>query len=382
MECDIGLVLREFYEGTAWSLSGNNYGSLKWNINNTIPKPTYEEIQSRWTDELILKTKLDKVREKRNKLLTNTDKYALPDWPHETLSIQENYINHRQTLRNLPILVTPLEDGSVNIWVTNQNGTLQIGDSITSSNISGYFTKGEPTIVTAKKVCDFSASTTETYYSNVVNFTQKDEEIYYTSNVISYYEGNVVSHYSNLIVYDDVNVYTNIDIEEYSNLEADTQSNYTTVLRSDTSPIELDGYTPIFSYSNVTLNQYDANIHGDHVKVIIPSSNVIEYSNITATKYEALDSNHIITPTYTSFYHEISNTSIRVQQYAELTPDQRTEYTVQSVPAVTSNLQSFYTPQTKTNVHELRYLDGSGVLTDQANAVWTARQVECTFPGP
>ena len=98
----------------------------------------------------------------------------------------------------------------------------------------------------------------------------------------------------------------------------------------------------------------------------------------------------LITPRYTYFSNVItseesnvvSHSNIRVQEYATLTPTKRSNYTVHTVDEVRSNLQTHYTPYTITIPNELRYLDGSGVLTDQANAVWTARQVECIFPSP
>ena len=196
-----------------------------------------------------------------------------------------------------------------------------------------------------------------------------------------------MTHYSNLVVYDGVNVYTNVEVGAYANLATEVQGNYTAVSVSQDSVEEVEGYTPVLSYSNVSSDVYDANVHTEYTKVVTHYSNIsvvetVEYSNISASAYEALDSNLVVTPGYTSFFHEVSNTSIRVGAYATLTPEQRTEYTIQSVPAVTSNLQSFYTPQSKTTVHELRYIDASGALTDQANAVWKAAQVECTFPSP
>lgn len=332
-------------------------------------------------EEHMFNFKMMDLRNKRRYLLNESDKYAIPDWPHPTPEARQAWLDYRQALRDLPTLVTPLEGGSMKLWVTDENGSLQVGDSLVSSNTAGYFTKGEPAVVTIKNACDFSESTTETYYSNIVSVTQKDEVSYWTSNAVSHYVGNVVSYYSNVVIYDGVNVYTNVQIEEYSNLEAGAQSHFVAIMKSNTSPIEIEGYTPVLKYSNITSDLYDANVHVNYTKVIeSPASNVVEYSNITATKYGNLNSNLIVTPAYTSFYHELSNTSIRVQQYAALTPEQRTEYTIQSVPAVTSNLQSFYTPQIKTTAHEIRYLDASGTLTDQANAVWKAAQVECTFP--
>ncbi len=377
---DFAASLFKHYKNYIWSITGAEYTKLIWSDENIIPKPTEEDLTSKYNQIMAEKT-FTQLRRRRDRALTKTDKYTVTDWPHSNLNVQQDRFDQRQTLRDLPTLVSPIEDNLMNVWVTNQNGTLQSRDGLIASNISGYFTKGEPAVVTVRDPCDFSTSTTETYYSNIVSVTQKDEVSYWTSNTISHYEGNVVSHYSNVVVYDGVNVYTNVEIGEYSNLEAGTQSDYTAVMKSNTSTIEIEGYTPVLIYSNISSDQYVANVHTDYVKIVTtPISNVVEYSNITATKYGNLNSNLIVTPAYTSFYHEVSNTSIRVEAYAALTPEQRTEYTVQSVPAITSNLQSFYTSQSKTTVHELRYLDGSGVLTDQANAVWTARQVECIFP--
>ena len=318
------------------------------------------------------------LRTKRNQALEQTDRYAITDFPYATDDDKQTRLTQRQTLRDLPSLVTPLEGGSMKLWVTNENGSLQAGDSLVLSNTAGYFTKGEPAVVTIKDACDFSASTTETYYSNIVSVTQSNvvttsetaqegytENAYWTSNSVSYYTGNVVSHYSNVVVYDGVSVYSNSDT---------AQEGYTAVLRSNTSPVEVEGYTPVLSYSNVSSDRYDANVHTEYTKVVTHYSNIsvvetVEYSNISASAYEALDSNLVVTPGYTSFFHEVSNTSIRVQQYAALTPEQRSEYTIQSVPAVTSNLQSFYTPQTKTVTHEIKDVGD-----------YKAAHVECTLP--
>ena len=264
------------------------------------------------------------------------------------------------------------------LWVTNQNGPLQAGDSLVTSNVAGYFTKGAPAVVTIKDACDFSASTTETYYSNIASVTESNvvatsetpqegytENAYWTSNSVSYYTGNVVTHYSNVVVYDGVSVYSNSET---------AQEGYTAVSISQDSVEEVEGYTPVLSYSNVSSDRYDASVHTDYVKVVNHYSNVsvvetVAYSNITASTYEALDTVHVITPGYTSFLHEVSNTSILVGAYAQLTPTQRSEYTVQVIEPVTSNLQSFYTPQTRVVNHEIK---------DVGDHI--AAHVECTFP--
>jgi hypothetical protein len=189
------------------------------------------------------------------------------------------------------------------------------------------------------------------------------ENVYWTSNTISHYEGNTVSHYSNVVVYDGVNVYTNVQVGEYANLTADAQEGYTPMYTSNTSPVEIEGYEPVIVYSNVSSDVYDASVHTEYTKVVTHYSNIsvvetVTYSNISMAAYANLETEHIVTPGYTNFYNEASNTSIRVEQYAALTPEQRAAYVVQTIAPVTSNLQSYYTQQTREVPTYLRELEG------------------------
>jgi len=354
---------------------GSNWESIE--LEDGIEKPPKDEFDEK-VSNFINSINRSSLRKRRNKLLNQSDKYTTTDYPHSNLTVQQEWLDQRQTLRDLPSLVTPLEGGSMKLWVTNQNGPLQAGDSLVTSNVAGYFTKGAPAVVTIKDACDFSASTTETYYSNIASVTESNvittsetpqegytENAYWTSNSVSYYTGNVVTHYSNVVVYDGVSVYSNSET---------AQEGYTAVSISQDSVEEVEGYTPVLSYSNVSSDRYDANVYTDYMKVVTHYSNVsvvetVAYANITASTYEALDSNAVVTPGYTSFFHEVSNTSILVGAYAQLTPTQRTEYTINTIEPVTSNLQSFYTPQTKTVTHEIK---------DVGDHI--AAHVECTFP--
>jgi hypothetical protein len=374
---DIPLVLSNYYKGQGWSLNGDKYNGLEWDENNTLPKPTLEELTTK-REELMAAQPLKELRTKRNQVLSTTDIYAITDYPHSNLAMQQEWLDYRQVLRDLPSNGTAVNGGNIKLWVTNQNGPLQAGDSLVTSNVAGYFTKGAPAVVTIKDACAFSASTTETYYSNIASVTESNvvttsetpqegytENAYWTSNSVSYYTGNVVTHYSNVVVYDGVSVYSNSET---------AQEGYTAVSISQDSVEEVEGYTPVLSYSNVSSDRYDANVYTDYVKVVTHYSNVsvvetVAYANITASTYEALDSNAVVTPGYTSFFHEVSNTSILVGAYAQLTPTQRTEYTINTIEPVTSNLQSFYTPQTKTVTHEIK---------DVGDHI--AAHVECTFP--
>src|SRR6056300_521279 len=262
------------------------------------------------------------------------------------------------------------------VWVTDEGGPLQPGDGLMASNIARYFTKGEPAVVTICDCCEFANSTMETYYSNIVSVIQSNvlttsetpqegytENVYWTSNTISHYMGNVIAYYSNVVVYDGVNVYTNVQVGEYTNLATDAQEGYTPVYTSNTSPVEIEGYEPVIVYSNVSSDVYDANVHTEYTKVVTHYSNisvveVVTYSNISMAAYANLETEHIVTPGYTNFYNEASNTSIRVEQYAALTPEQRAVYVVQTIAPVTSNLQSYYTQQTRTVPLQVRELEG------------------------
>ncbi len=377
-------VIREFDNTPPGFTHGSTYESIKFP--EGYEKPPKEEFEAK-LQELIDAQPLKELRTKRNTLLAQTDRYAITDFPYGTEDDKQARLTQRQALRDLPTLVTPTEGGSMKLWVTNENGSLQAGDGLVLSNTAGYFTKGEPAVVTIKDPCDFSESTTETYYSNIVSVTESSvvttsetaqegytENAYWTSNSVSYYTGNVVTHYSNVVVYDGVNVYTNVQVGEYANLAAEVQGNYTAVSVSQDSVEEVEGYTPVLSYSNVSSDLYDANVHTEYTKVVTHYSNIsvvetVEYSNITSVAYEALDSNLIVTPGYTSFFHELSNTSIRVGAYASLTPEQRTEYTVTVVEPVTSNLQSFYTPHTRVVTREVRDVGD-----------YKAVEVVCTLP--
>ena len=342
------------------------------------------------------------LRRHRNKLLDESDKYVTPDYNHASDEEKDKWVKYRNALRDIPSSISnqlafegdlgkiawpvrpdgkinttcTIRDGSMKLWVTNENGSLQTGDSLVSSNTAGYFTKGEPAVVVVKTPCDFSASTTETYYSNIVSVTESNvvttsetaqegytENAYWTSNTISHYVGNVVSYYTNVVVYDGVSVYTNVQVGEYSNLDTEIQEGYTAVMVSNTSPVEIEGYAPVVVYSNVSSDLYDANVHTEYTKVITHYSNIsvveqVTYSNITAAEYANLSTGYIVTPGYTLFVNAASNTTIRVEQYAALTPEQRAEYVVQPVAPVTSNLQTYYTAQTREMHHTIRELDG------------------------
>ena len=73
-------------------------------------------------DLTISELAMEKMRDERNILLQNTDKYALSDYPHSSDSVKQTWITYRQELRNLTTSQTPSLDSNgelINItWPT------------------------------------------------------------------------------------------------------------------------------------------------------------------------------------------------------------------------------------------------------------------------
>jgi hypothetical protein len=83
-------VLLKFFGECSWSCS-KTYESMKWNDTETT-KPTKEHLEGLWVE--VLK---GEMRKERNKLLSETDYTALPDFPNRDM-----YLEYRQKLRDFP----------------------------------------------------------------------------------------------------------------------------------------------------------------------------------------------------------------------------------------------------------------------------------------
>lgn len=86
------------YVGCKWRHSGslNDYSTLEWFDNNTIPKPTLEKLEQDWP---LIKQQMigEKLRKKRDELLVASDFMVLPD---RTATTEQ--LTYRQALRDLP----------------------------------------------------------------------------------------------------------------------------------------------------------------------------------------------------------------------------------------------------------------------------------------
>ena len=99
-ECIVSLV-----PNAEFSMNGNDYSSIQWNSTNLI-LPTEDEIQ---TKKLELENNLPKeiLRRERDILLMESDKYALPDYPHSSETKRTEWFTYRQSLRDITTTQTP-----------------------------------------------------------------------------------------------------------------------------------------------------------------------------------------------------------------------------------------------------------------------------------
>ena len=108
---DIVETIHEYYPGSGYSIVNNDYDRLTW-YDTEIPKPTLEELTAKY-EELVAAKPMKNLRKERDDLLSKTDKYALPDWPHASLEKQREWLEYRQALRDLPSIT---EDPANPVW--------------------------------------------------------------------------------------------------------------------------------------------------------------------------------------------------------------------------------------------------------------------------
>ena len=103
MKHTISTALQYRWLGTQWIL--NDEYSIEW-LSTDVAKPTMEELQTAIA-ELDASEAMRLLREKRYTMLTATDVYALPDFPHGSDEKRAEWMAYRQNLRDLPNNSTP-----------------------------------------------------------------------------------------------------------------------------------------------------------------------------------------------------------------------------------------------------------------------------------
>lgn len=112
---DYSKLLGLAYPGQGWSLWDNhNFESLHWDSTNNIGKPSLDDLLQKLESVKPVEA-LRLLREKRNVLLADSDKYVLPDFPHASNEQKEAWLAYRQALRDLTISQTPLLTGTLEL---------------------------------------------------------------------------------------------------------------------------------------------------------------------------------------------------------------------------------------------------------------------------
>lgn len=83
---DIAQILTQRYEGSEWTLDGNNYSSLTW-LSDT-PKPTLEELQLQWED-VEFEIEVERVQALRKAAYQNESDPIFFDWQRGEVMEQE-----------------------------------------------------------------------------------------------------------------------------------------------------------------------------------------------------------------------------------------------------------------------------------------------------
>jgi hypothetical protein len=107
------LALEIIAPGVPYTSDGTTWESVVFG-ETTLVKPShniYEEVVYRLENVEAIK----KLREERNALLDQSDKYVTPDYPHRLELDIQNWKDYRRALRDLPRTARPTLDADGNL---------------------------------------------------------------------------------------------------------------------------------------------------------------------------------------------------------------------------------------------------------------------------
>ena len=112
MTFDIRSAITALRPGAECTITGNTYEGITW-LDKNQTKPTEDEINAKIT-ELETAEPMKLLREKRNKLIAETDWTQLKDISLDSIR-EKNWKEYRQALRDLPNGSTPKLDSFGNL---------------------------------------------------------------------------------------------------------------------------------------------------------------------------------------------------------------------------------------------------------------------------
>jgi hypothetical protein len=104
-------LLKRLHPTLKWHINDedvNNYDKIQWMDENTS-LPTREEFENEWNIYLN-EEGLAFLRQQRNTLLDQSDKYIVADYPHPSPEARQAWLDYRQALRDLPTNTTDPEN--------------------------------------------------------------------------------------------------------------------------------------------------------------------------------------------------------------------------------------------------------------------------------
>ena len=108
---DIGFVIATYYSGQGFYIDNNDYETLRWYEENTLPKPTLEELTEKWNEYLTTQP-WKEFRQERNQRLAEVDWIFSEDYAIDDASYQQ-WLMYRKALRDLPSVT---EDPANPVW--------------------------------------------------------------------------------------------------------------------------------------------------------------------------------------------------------------------------------------------------------------------------
>jgi hypothetical protein len=307
-----------------------------------------------------------------------------------------NFVSVSQKeLGDTRVYINSVGEGAM--WVVNTNGSLESGDYITTSNVAGYGQKQESdslknyTVAKITMDCDFNpqdqpiqrikqSNVVETHYTGLVPVVKGVPHEFVTTAVTADDEWSNVSVSPADVTY-----------AEWSNLEANVQNTYT-LTYTQTSNVVYD-----VKYTKTTTANVTAEDAWDAVHIEPSTVTYAEYSNLEANVQNTYSLTYTMTTKVEATEAIYSNLSTEDKEFFVPTYYQMVEQTVDAEypgavkhETVTDRLENALDehgqlqweddPSGATEkAYKIRYLDASGQITDEANAVHTAAFVGVTY---
>ena len=283
------------------------------------------------------------------------------------------------------------------MWVTDINGPLESGDYITTSNVAGYGQKQDGaglmnyTVAKITMDCDFEPATQpiqrikqsnviETHYTGMVSVTRGVPHEFVTTTVTADDEWSNVSVSPSDVTY-----------AEWSNLEANIQNTYT-LTYTQTSNVVYD-----VKYTKTTTANVTSEDAWDAVHIEPPTVTYAEYSNLEAN----------VQNTYSLTFTRTTTEEKTPSEWSGLDANAQALWSMQFYDMVEQKVDADYPGAVAHNIvtnrlendldehgqiqweddpsgatekaYKIRYLDASGQQTDEANCVYRAAFVGCTY---